>query len=590
MKIKRKTIVFLTLLLVVLTIAIALGMKFFPFSRLIKMPTGSQEALVSVKNPAASAPNSWYYDFEIEEEKDTPSGFYKGIANSGQYSVKAFGQNSFSFNVEKTVASIGLQNMEAVALSAWIYVFPTDNEVKGSLVFSASNDLGVNICWRGVSLVEPEIPRGAWFKISGYFDLKGIDFKPESKIQFYFWNNSRTDILIDDYYMVFGGAVDRRGDSALVDLTRPEGYVRKLNMPPFPVDYLLRLNDGLPLAADALLPGDLTVSGNFFESGTDALMVIRGGKPDKVYLACKTTSRMEGHGFANSGILPAGIISAHSGNFASHPEQQVLLVTDKKIVLVSLSGAKELCNPAGNVSGRILAEKEISDDRIFTGRFTGGARSEVLIIDPSGDWKVLAVTPMQDQRYTWKTIASGDKNPVSLFNTEHFYAGITPGKFIAAPSGDQLLVVARSAKESTIVYDLLRLNPGKSAWVSLMKGSNGGLTTGIDTLKPEDRFFILPGLKGSATRILRYNRDWRFDLKEITFNDTSFTIQSNIDFQGYQADQNPKYYESLNLVHGRFLENQPSLLLVSGKNLPERNPDNILPGFNHFYSFRPNQK
>ncbi len=589
MKIKRKTIVFLTLLLVVLTIAIALGMKFFPFSRLIKMPTGSLEELVSVKNPAASAPNSWYYDFEIEEEKDTPSGFYKGIANSGQYSVKAFGQNSFSFNVEKTVASIGLQNMEAVALSAWIYVFPTDNEVKGSLVFSASNDLGVNICWQGVSLVEPEIPRGEWFKISGYFDLKGIEFTPQTMVQVYFWNNSRTDILIDDYYMVFGGAVDRRGDSALVDLTRPGGYVRKPNTPPFPVDYLHRLIEGSPLVPDALLPGDLTVSGNFFNTGSDALMVIRGGKPEKVYVSCKSSSRMEGHAFANPGSLPIGVISAYPGNFTSQPQQQILLVTDKKIAIVSLSGAKELCTPAGTATCNVLAEQEISNSRIVVGRFTGGGRSEVLILQPSGAWEVFAVTPSPDQRFLWKQVASGDKNPYELFDSEHFAAGITPGKFVSNTSGDQLLVVARSIKESSLVYDLLRLNPAKSAWISLMKGSNGGITTGIDTLKPEDRFFILPGLKGSNTRILRYNRDWRFDLKEITFNDTSFTIQSNIDFQGYQADQNPKYYESLTLVHGRFQENKPSLFLVSGKNLPERKHGNILPDFTYFYSFSPNQ-
>lgn len=590
MRFKRKTIIILTFSVLILAFAIAVGMKFIPFSRLIKMPSGSEEEIFAVQSPVAAAPNSYYYDFELGDGKEVPSGFYKGIANSGNYSVKAFGQNSFSYTVEKTVESIGLQNMEAVALSAWIYVFPTDKEVKGSLVFTASNDLGVNVCWRGVSLTEPEIPRGEWFKISGYFDLKGVDFSPQTKVQVYFWNNSRTDILIDDYYMVFGGAVDRRGDSALVDLTRPGGYVRKPNMPPFPVDFLHRHIEGSPLSTDALLPGDLTVSGNFFNSGSDALMVVRGGKPDKVYVSCKSSSRMEGHAFANPARLPAGVISAHPGNFTAQPEQQILLVTDKKITLVSLSGAKELCTPAETVTCNVLAEKEISNNRIVVGRFTGGERSEVLIVHPSGGWVVFAVIPSHDQHFSWRQVATGDKNPVDLFDSEQFFAGITPGKFVTNISGDQLLVVARSIRESSLVYDLLRLNPAKSAWVPMMKGSNGGITTGIDTLKPEDHFFFLPGLKGSANRILRYNRDWRFDLKEVSFSDTSFTILSNIDFQGYTADQNPKYYESLILAQGRYLHNQPALLLVSGKNLPERNHGNILPDFTYFYSFSPNQK
>ena len=588
MRFRRKTLIIISISLLMLVFAIALGIKFIPFSRMIKMPSASEAEIFAARSPVAAAPNSYYYDFELDDSKETPSGFYKGIANSGQFSVKAFGQNSFSYTAEKNVESIGLRNMEAVALSAWIYVFPTDKEVKGSLVFSASNDLGVNVCWRGVSLVEPEIPRGKWFKISGYFDLKDVEFSAQTKIQVYFWNNSRTDILIDDYYMVFGGAVDRRGDSALVDLTRPGGYIRKPNMPPFPVDYLHRLNEEPILAPDALLPGDMTVSGNFFNSGTDAMMVIRGGKPEKVYIPCKRTPGMNGHAFANSGSLPAGVISAFPGNFTSQPEQQVLLVTEKKIVLVSLSGAKDLCNPAETVPCQILGEKEISGNRIIAGSFTGGGGSEVLIIHPSGGWEVIAATPSRDHHISWRPVASGEKNPVELFNAENYFTGITAGKFISHTPADQLLVVARSAKESALVYDILRLNPGKSAWVSIMKGRNGGTTTGIDTLKPEDRFFILPGLKGSANRILRYNRDWRFDLKEITFGDTSFTIQANVDFQGYTADQNPKYYESLILAQGRYLDNKPLLFLISGKNLPERNHGNILPGFTHFYSFSPN--
>jgi hypothetical protein len=87
-------------------------------------------------------------------------------------------------------------------------------------------------------------------------------------------------------------------------------------------------------------------------------------------------------------------------------------------------------------------------------------------------------------------------------------------------------------------------------------------------------------------KIFRYNRDWRFDLKEISFSDSAFRIHSRVDFQGYDRDCNPKYYESLMLVPGHFLGPSVISFLAVGHVAKERNYQAVLPDFVGLFSER----
>ena len=93
---------------------------------------------------------------------------------------------------------------------------------------------------------------------------------------------------------------------------------------------------------------------------------------------------------------------------------------------------------------------------------------------------------------------------------------------------------------------------------------------------------------------MRYNRDWRYDLKEIAFSDSAYHILNNIDFTGYSADHNPKYYEVLKLIPGRFTGNQVSFIVIgrncknkdyNGKECSEYEDLPELPDFISVYSF-----
>ena len=134
-----------------------------------------------------------------------PGGIEKGNAHSGQYSAKAFGKNSFAPAILRKAGELGLENLKAMALSAWVYVKPGSGEVNGAFVFAATNPLGVHVCWKGVSLKDPGVPRGKWFKISGFFDLSEVKFKADTRLEFYFCR-THMDVVKAIKEMVVRGA------------------------------------------------------------------------------------------------------------------------------------------------------------------------------------------------------------------------------------------------------------------------------------------------------------------------------------------------------------------------------------------------
>lgn len=585
---KKNKVILISGILVLVVVLTGLGMKYLPFSKLIKMPSGSQKGMIAPKSTRATGPDSYYYDFEVPTGKEMPGGFYKGIAHSGNYSVKAFGKNSFSYTIERTAADVGLQNLRAVAMSAWIYVFPTDNEVKGSLVFTASNNLGVNICWKGVSLVEPEVPKGKWFKISGYFDLKNVNFNEDTRLQNYFWNNTGTDILVDDFFIVFGGAVDRRGDSALVDLTRPGGYQQKFNYPPFPLNYLTRMGENTPVDPSKVSKDNFYITGDFFGTGLDGLLIIKKDGLLTGFSCCP-----EGNGSfisMGSGRIPVSggkIIRVFAGQFTGAGTCQVLIQTEGKLYLCSFLPIRERCAPGQKLALNLLSTVDNSCQSVSVGRFSGTGKTQVLNVANDGSWELMSFESAKAGTCSAKIITHGDK-PDNLPDWNIAGTNITVHDFLKTGKEDQLLVISPSGDKGQYRYNLLKFNTIKNKWESSFTPAKEGKTIGIDTLKPGDLFYVLEDESGLIKKLYRYNRDWRFDLKEISFNDSAFRIHSNTDFSGFPKNQNPKYYEELILVPGHFTGKHAVSVLVIGKNNSAEYKD-ILPGFSGFYGLTSNK-
>ncbi|MEI7897917.1 MAG: hypothetical protein WCJ26_12840 [bacterium] len=592
---RNKRLLIYSLLLLFAIVILALGLKHFPFTKLVKMPAGSEKEFVNPEKIPTLAPHTLYYDFEVAPGKELPGGFYKGIAHSGEYSVKAFGQNSFSVAVERTAGEIGVENLKAVAISAWIYVFPTKKDVKGSLVFTASNEVGVNVCWQGIGIVEPEVPRGKWFKISKYFDLTSVPFKPGYKLQVYFWNNSGTDILVDDYFIAFGGAIDRRGDSARVDMTKPAGFVPKFNYPPFPVSLLEKETIAGGIDPAEIGRDDLVVSGDFFNNGNPGLIVVhKDGKPS-AYAYSGETSGFRKVVLDNPAAFAAvgTVKNMLKGKFLPGMlRDQLLIEGDKGWLIAEVISIENIIktSDAPGAGVRILWKSGDPAASIHAGDFNGDRRSEVLMISRNGTWKVMAFQQAGKTGGTWKVLNRDEVNPVKQWDRATQEVGISVGRFLPGLAQEVVLTVTRNLADGKYAYSLSRLNLAGKGWEPLFttKPDHSGRTIGLDTLKPSDLIFTASG-KGNKVNVYRYNRDWRYDLKEIRFNDSTFSIVSAVDFHGYDRDQNPKYYESLKLVPGCCLVPGITSIMAIGHVSKTRKYQDILPDFVHFYALPENK-
>jgi len=586
---KNKRFFLLGMLCLFSAIILAVGLKYFPYTKLVKIPSGSEKEFVDPGKIINRTPNTLYYDFEIAPGKEMPGGFYKGIAHSGQYSVKAYGQNSYSTTVERTAAEVGIENLKAVAISAWIYVFPTKNEVKGSLVFTASNEVGVNVCWEGIGIVEPEVPRGKWFKVSKYFDLTKVNFKPDYKIQVYFWNNSNTEILVDDYFISFGGPVDRRGDSARVDMTKPEGYVPRFNYPPFHVNLMAKEPLAKSINPAEIGSGDLVIAGNFLGSGTDALVVIRQDGNLSTYAFCPDRREFLKLSTVNVTLLKpiTPVKKILKGKFLNGKQEQFIVVGEKGWLLAGFDPIQNLCaGSSAPISLKLFSKTGPAGMNLVAGDFNGDQRTELVSVGGDGQWQMMSLQTSLNQENSWNIIASAKEQSGTEWDQKQNVVTFSAGRFIPEISSDMLLAVTQSKQDHKVAYTLQRFNPAAKRWDPWFKEKSGylGKTIGLDTLKPSDQFLALTSREGGTT-FLRYNRDWRFDLKEIRFNDSTFDIRSNVDFIGYDADQNPKYYETLNLLSGHFLDQPNGSLLLVGHVAKNHHYQATLPDFVHLYSF-----
>lgn len=600
---KKKWLIYGCAGIVLAALAIFLGLRYLPIHKLFKRPSSEDQAFITQQQGPGSGPFSYSFDFEVDPKAALPDDIYQGIAHSGNYSTKTFGKNTFSVSFEKTVRDLNIRDIKAVALSAWVYVFSSSEEPVGSLVMTVTNTVGVNTLWKGVGLHGPYVPRDKWFKISGSFDLSDVKIRPDDKIQVYFWNNSDTKILSDDFYVVFGTQAPRRGDSTLLDLTRAP-YKAQLNIPPFPVS-LLHLETTATGNENTLdiTPNDQVVAGRFLAGSLESAFVVKpDGKP-VLYHYCGE----EGFGTIHvncAASLQKAIAGARvfTGSFTTPGKSEIMFVNGNGVILAALENTG---NPCTKNAQATLKEIWKSNGLVINGShilrkeslvpcdLNGDRVTELLLVGDGGAWQIFRFSKNE-----WTPMASGTENRIGEWDPKYSDFTITAGKFIKGNSADLLLTVFSEKGKNRYSYALVRYNSAGKKFIKALPGreSNIGAIVGHDTLKPSDQFLFGRFKAGLEGTFLRYNRDWRYDLKELHFNDTTFVIQGDVDFTGYPKDQNPKYYEALKLVSGYFTDPAVASVLVIARNCKDRNYHGgackeweelpFLPNTLRFYSFK----
>lgn len=616
---KQKRFLLFSVILVVLIVVAALSARYIPFNKILKISGTTETEFVNRQHISSEIPHTLYFDFEVDPKSGNTGTLYKGIAHSGHYSTKTFGKNSFSFAVERKAGDIGLGNLGAVAMSAWVYVFPGKNDPLGTFVFTASND-NINVAWKGILVSGSEVPRGKWFKISGMFDLSDVTFKPGYKLVFYFWNNSNTDILVDDFYIVFGGPKPRKGDSTLVDLTGGTPFTPKFNFPPYPFHLFGKeeinnenssflIKHGKTKEGD-ISPYDRIFSGHFISDnrGTEDLLVInKAGKAD-LFTLCRDDKAFR----KITPVIPPDLQSFFqsadviTGCFSGGGTAQLLLSGPKGLLVGEFEKIRDACSGnAVKASFKTLWKTTNNPFPAGTGHLIaadlyGNNVTEILTTAADGSWKVFRFDKGKKEPLT--VLASGDSDPLKQWNNLQNDFKITPGRFLQKYPQEILLTVSGDKTKPGYSWSLLRFDPASHSFIPCFneKQNHLGKTIGMDTLKPGDEIFTGTFDNSGKIQVFRYNRDWRYDLKEIRFNDSTFQIIANMDFTGHEKDFDPKYYEILRLVPAMLVNPRLTSLLVIGKNCKNKDPKQkeckefinlpALPGTIQVFTFQKTEK
>jgi len=99
--------------------------------------------------------------------------------------------------------------------------------------------------------------------------------------------------------------------------------------------------------------------------------------------------------------------------------------------------------------------------------------------------------------------------------------------------------------------------------------------SGTEIMSKTDKLYFGSFISGIENQFLKWNTDWRFDLKFVSFFKNDFTIHYAVDFKGYQNDYNPKYYELTKIISGKFLEKNKNVLFVVSCNCKDTDFDGV---------------
>ncbi|MDD3876480.1 MAG: hypothetical protein PHT69_07645 [Bacteroidales bacterium] len=526
-------------------------------------------------------PNIITVDFE---NFDADAQIISDFVHAGEKACLVSGKNTFSPVIKKTVKDIGLRYMTRVGISAYVYVLPQQFEdLDAQLVVSVTDDAGKNIFWQGVGINSRFFSSAKWLKVSGAFDMNPQDINENQFVNVYLWNNSNTQIIIDDIFVVFGTDQNMPGDTTNIR-TGENGFALPLfNFPPHETIFAEKdsLNkDALLLLLDVLKElkndkiNEAVCIGNFIMTGNrlDKILFTHAGQL-KVLAYCEREDK----------FLPFSVLSEAElinswpnsiklkGKFNSTTKEDVVLVDtlNEKLFLLNFSDNAQCSDYHIPIQ---LSTKTYSFDAFTLNRMKPfywhiinperSGHSKLLCIYGTGLWQVFSISD------SGLRLLNASKAGKSLpdFPSNRKYFKLISGNFMAQNSKELLLQMTFN---QGFHYNLLFFNETKNAFETVMRKT---LTIGLDTLKPIYSYFTVNNKLGHQD-IIKYDNSWRFDLKLLQFNDTTFQVMKAIDFKNQDAFVNPKFYELSALLAGHFVNHGYTSLICVCANCKDSNYD-----------------
>jgi hypothetical protein len=454
----------------------------------------------------ANINSNFFFDLETTVGLNGIDNIKPAIAHSGKMACDLTGGKEFGFSVIKKMSDVGNFPMKKTSASIWIY--PLTEHPNVVLTASISNSKSETVFWDGKSTEKQDFPKNKWTKINALYNFPVEKLGVDDVLQINIWNKGKSDVIVDDLEVVYGESNERRGIYSGVDanLFYDHHFVPQKNKPPFPVLYLekqeMNNNNGTLLIANDQA-SDLSPNDELFAGNFIDL------NNDRDQLVCIKDRNMK-----------VFLYNTEKHEFQLHIE----------------------INESNDLS------KEIQK---FAGDFNVDGKADVLLVNPAAkSWKLMDL-----KNKTFEQVSAGNFNGLK---NDWFSKGnkISVSNLFSAAKNDALVMLSNTHCY-TLGFDKQSNNFIEQ---TLPLSSDSGLFNAASV--------IYSGVYNGSRKqeLLKYESDWRFDLKLINKTTEGFIISNAVDFKGYPNDCNPKYYEFVKIIPGKFISSARLSALVVMRN------------------------
>jgi hypothetical protein len=511
---------------------------------------------------SSSFSNTYLYDFENFNQPELIS---TKRSFSGKHALSVLGKNKFSLLIQKPFAELKSWNFTEARIGAWINS-DTGSKISGKLMFQIVDKRNALKYSYAVYLNDVCPQNNRWFYISGKAVISNYKPEPTDIIKVYYWNNCPCEVFIDDLMIVLGSQQFKGTKPLLDETTDHYKFVAQPNQPPYQTIFAqktlaVNLENASILSMDGktsleIKDRDGFLIGHFIASvnKTDQILLIRHHLPFALiwFVAEKNEFLFR---TIDQKIFPLDltIIQLYAADINGDGTDEIIYISGnpqnlKVYTYNAISKKVELLSD-------VRSQMHNGIKQVQKIRIKGKGSESLFVTDVTGATFLLSF-----EKNKWITSPLGNISELSQMN---FDSRIVSGNFIKADKNDNILLLYRERKSGKCFYKLFDIDGVSAKSTCLQQGS---FDNKCDTLYPENTYFAEDVDGNGISELISYNNSWRFDMKLIRFTENNYQIMGNIDFSGYEADHNPKYYENLMITAGHYTDSKTISFFTVGLN------------------------